>query len=58
MQDGENTTNEVEPDVDAIRHVNQFGTPEVPVMEIACVPEKVDLSQTSYRPAISKYGKT
>lgn len=44
MEDGENTERGPEPDVDAIRHVNQFGTPKVPVMEIACITEKVDLA--------------
>lgn len=43
MEDSDNPASETEPDVDAIRYVNQFGTPQVPVIEIACVPEKFDL---------------
>lgn len=30
-------------DVDAIRHVNHFGTPQVPLMNITCVPGKAEL---------------
>lgn len=30
-------------DIDAVRHLNQFGTSEKPLMEIACTPEKADL---------------
>lgn len=43
MEDYANADQQTEPDVDAIRHVNQFGTPSVPVMEVACLPEKRDL---------------
>lgn len=35
-------TEEARPDLDAVRHVNQFGTPDEPMMEMSCVPEKVD----------------
>lgn len=35
-------TAEVWPDLDAVRHVNQFGYPEQPMMEIACTPQKSD----------------
>lgn len=27
-----------ESDIDAVRHLNQFGTPDTPLMEIACTP--------------------
>lgn len=43
MEDSETATSKIDPDVDAIRHVNQFGTPVVSVMEVTCVPEKSDL---------------
>lgn len=43
MKDGDGTTTAALPGVDAIRHVNQFGTPDIQFMEVACVPEKVDL---------------
>lgn len=29
------------PDIDAIQHLNQFGTPEAPIMEITSVPDKL-----------------
>lgn len=31
---------DTEPDIDGILHANQFGTPQVTVMEIERVPEK------------------
>lgn len=43
MEDEANQHTQIEPDVDAIRHVKQFGSPAVPMMEIACVPEKSDI---------------
>lgn len=41
--EGQMFTEEVWPDLDAVRHVNQFGTPDCPIMEIACTPEKSDV---------------
>lgn len=32
------------PDVDAVRHINQYGSPSTPLMEVTCVPEKAKLS--------------
>lgn len=49
MEDGATTEGTAEPDIDAIRHVNQFGTPAVPVMEIACTPEKLDLLERFFQ---------
>lgn len=49
MEDGADLYIQAEPDVDGIRHVNQFGRPSVPVMEIACIPEKLDLVQNFFR---------
>lgn len=40
---------EVIPDIDAVRHLNQFGSPENPVMEVACTPEKEDLVRTLFK---------
>lgn len=34
-ENGNMSDAEVTPDLDAVRHVNQFGTPDVSVMEIA-----------------------
>lgn len=52
MEDEATPGGPAEPDVDAIRHVNQFGTPAVllvlAVMEIACTPEKLDLLQNFF----------
>lgn len=39
---GEIVTGEAWPDLEAVRHVNQFGSPEEPMMEIACTSEKLD----------------
>lgn len=36
-------TEEIWPYLDAVRHINQFGSPEQPMMEIACTPEKSDI---------------
>lgn len=33
---------EPSPDIDVVRHINQFGTPDVPLMEIACTAERKD----------------
>lgn len=41
MQEEEVKEMEFIPYMDTIRHVNQFGTPETPIMEIDCVPDKV-----------------
>lgn len=30
------------PELDAVRHLNQFGTPDAPLMEVACTVEKRD----------------
>lgn len=30
-------------DVNAVRHINQFGTPKAPLMEISCTPDKAYL---------------
>lgn len=35
-------TEETKPDLDAVRHVNQFGSPTQPMMEISSTPEKSD----------------
>lgn len=35
-------TEELWIDLLAVRYVNQFGTPEQPMMEITCTPEKID----------------
>lgn len=48
MEDDTTSDDQLEPDVDSIRHVNQFGTLAVPVMEIACLPEKLDLVQNFF----------
>lgn len=40
MDDEEDTTNEPSPDIDAVRHLNQFGTPEAPLMEVARTQER------------------
>lgn len=40
MGDVDATTAEVYPDIDAVRHVNQFGTPEVALMEVTCTGDK------------------
>lgn len=37
------------PDIDAVRHLNQFGSPENPLMEVACTPEKVDLVRSFFK---------
>lgn len=42
MDEDQADSAEVWPDLDAVRHVKQFGSPEAPVIEIDCVPEKVD----------------
>lgn len=31
------------PDVNAVRHINQYGTPTSPLLEIACTPDKTDV---------------
>lgn len=40
---GAMVTEEMWLDLDAVRHINQFGSPEQPMMEIACTPEKSDI---------------
>lgn len=40
MDDGEMDKEEAILDIDAVRHLNQFGTPEQPIMEVACTPER------------------
>lgn len=40
--DGGRQEKELWPDVDAVRHINQYGTPTSPLMEIACTPDKAD----------------
>lgn len=42
MDVGQADTEDIWPDLDAVSHVNQFGSPDTPVMDIACVPEKFD----------------
>lgn len=42
MDDVDNTAREPNPDFDAVRHLNQFGTPNSPLMEIACTLERKD----------------
>lgn len=39
----EGTEIEVTPDIDAVRHLNQFGTPDAPLMEIACTQDRKEL---------------
>lgn len=41
-EEGAMVIEETWPDLDAVRHVNQFGTPDEPMMEICCTSEKVD----------------
>lgn len=43
MVDNEAQEADVMVDIDSVRHLNQFGTPEKPIMEIACTPERVGL---------------
>lgn len=40
VDEGQMVTEEAWPDLEAVRHENQFGSPELPMMEIACTPEK------------------
>lgn len=40
MDDTEDQPTERSPDIDAVRHLNQFGTPECPLMEIACTENR------------------
>lgn len=42
-EEGSMYTGEVWPDMDAVLHVNQFGSTEKPMMEIACAPDKSDI---------------
>lgn len=39
---GRKQANEHWPGVDAVRHINQYGTPTSPLLEIACTPDRSD----------------
>lgn len=40
MEVDEENDEEASPDIDAVRHLNQFGTPEAPLMEVACTRDR------------------
>lgn len=43
MNVAETVEAEVTPDIDSVRHLNQFGTPDVPLMEVACTQDRKDM---------------
>lgn len=49
VEDGQEDDGNSGPDVDSVRHVNQFGSPEVPIMEVACVPAKAEAVREFFR---------
>lgn len=42
MRDEQTEQDESSPDIDAVRYLNQFGTPDAPLMEIACTKDSKD----------------
>lgn len=42
MEVDEAAGEEVTPDIDSVRHLNQFGTPDTPLMEVACTNDHKD----------------
>lgn len=43
MADIQDQQTEIMPDIDAVRHLNQFCSLDNPIMEVACTSERADL---------------
>lgn len=49
MEDNDRQDEKLSVDIDAVRHLNQFGTPENPQMEIPCTQKRVGIVKSFFQ---------